>query len=56
VDKIVEKAVCKSVFLTILHCILSTELTKTHSFRLFFGDFDKIRKANVNVHFYSPSA
>jgi len=35
VGKIAEKAVCKSVFL----CILSAELTKTHSFRLFSGDF-----------------
>jgi len=25
--------------LTIWHCNLSTELAKTHSFRLFFGDF-----------------
>jgi len=33
-----EKAVCRSVFLTIWHyCIFSTELTKTHSFRLFFS-------------------
>jgi len=29
-----QKAVCKSVFLTKWHCILSAELTKTHSFRL----------------------
>jgi len=30
----------RSVFLTIWHCKLSAELTKTHSFRLlFFGDF-----------------
>jgi len=36
VGKIAEKAVCKSVFLTIWHCILGAELTKTHSFRLFF--------------------
>jgi len=28
VGKIAEKAVCKSVFLTIWHCILSAELTK----------------------------
>jgi len=34
-----EKAVCRSVFLTIWHCILSAEITKTHSFRLLFGDF-----------------
>jgi len=38
VGKIAEKAVCKSVFLTIWHGILSAELTKTHSFRL-LGDF-----------------
>jgi len=25
--------------LTIWHCILIAELTKTHFFRLFFGDF-----------------
>jgi len=25
--------------LTIWHCILSAELTRTHSYRLFFGDF-----------------
>jgi len=25
--------------LTIWHCILNAEVTKTHSFRLFFGDF-----------------
>jgi len=37
--KIAEKAVCKSVFLTIWHCIFSAELTKTHSFRLFFQRF-----------------
>jgi len=29
----------KRVFLTIWHCILSAEFIKTHSFRLFFGDF-----------------
>jgi len=34
VGKIAEKAACRSVFLTTLHCILSAELTKTHSFRL----------------------
>jgi len=28
-----------SVFLTIGHCILSVELTKEHSFRLFFWRF-----------------
>jgi len=39
VGKINEKAVCRSVFLTTWHCILSAELTKTHSFRLFFSDF-----------------
>jgi len=41
VGKIAEKAVSKSVFLTIWHCILrhcilSAKLTKTHSLRLFF--------------------
>jgi len=25
--------------LTVWHCIMSAELTKTHSFRLFFCDF-----------------
>jgi len=34
VGKIGEKAVCRSIFLTTMHCILSAELTKTHSFRL----------------------
>jgi len=34
-----KKAVYRSVFLTIWHCILSAELIKTHSFRLLFGDF-----------------
>jgi len=39
VGKIAEKPICRNVFLTIWHCILSAEL-KTHSFRLFFfGDF-----------------
>jgi len=33
VGKIAEKAVCKSVFLTIWHCILSAEITKMRSFR-----------------------
>jgi len=37
--KIVEKAIFRSAFLIVWHCILSAELTKTHSFRLFFGDF-----------------
>jgi len=36
IAEIAEKAVCRSVFLTIWHYILSVELTKTHSFRLFF--------------------
>jgi len=31
-----EKVVRRSVFLTVWHCILSSELIKTHSFRLFF--------------------
>jgi len=39
VGKIAETAVRRSAFLTIGHCILSAELTKTHSLRLFFGDF-----------------
>jgi len=30
-----QKAVCRSVFLTIRKCILSAELTKTHSFSFF---------------------
>jgi len=34
--KIADKAVCRSVFLTTWHCLLSAELTKTHSFRPFF--------------------
>jgi len=36
--KIAGKAVCRCVFLTTWHCVLSAELTKTHSFKLFFGD------------------
>jgi len=36
VSKIAEKAVCRRVILTIRHCILSAELIKTRSFRLFF--------------------
>jgi len=32
----IDKAVCRNVFLTIWHHNLSTKLTKTHSFRLFF--------------------
>jgi len=39
VGKIVKKAICKSVFLITGHCILSAELTKTHSFRMFFRRF-----------------
>jgi len=39
VYKIAEKALCRSAFLTTWHCILSAQLTKRHSFRLFFGDF-----------------
>jgi len=38
VDKIAEKAVGRSVLLTIWHCILSAELTNTPS-DYFFGDF-----------------
>jgi len=36
--KIAEKAICRSVFFTTWHCILSAE-SKMHSLRLFFGDF-----------------
>jgi len=32
-----KKAVCRSVFLTTWHCILSAQFTKTHSFRLLFS-------------------
>jgi len=39
VGKIAEKAVCKSVFLTIMALFLSAELTKTHFFRLFVWRF-----------------
>jgi len=39
VGKITEKAVCRSVFLITWHCIWSAELTKTHSYRLFFWRF-----------------
>jgi len=37
VGKIAENTVCRNVHLTIWHCILSVELTNTHSFRLFFA-------------------
>jgi len=39
VGKIGEKAVCRNVFLTTWHFIFSAELTKTHSYRLLFGNF-----------------
>jgi len=39
VGKITEKEVRRRVLLITWHCILSAELVKTHSFRLFFGDF-----------------
>jgi len=39
VGKIGEKAVCRSAFLTTCHCILSAELIKAHSFRLFVCRF-----------------
>jgi len=48
VGKITEKAVRKSVFLTTWHSIFSAELTKTHSFRLFFGDFALWVKCSSN--------
>jgi len=40
VGKIAEKAVCRSVFLAMWHCILSAELTKLYPFRLFFSGSD----------------
>jgi len=40
VGKITEKTVCRSVFLTTWRFILRAELTKVHSFRPFFDDFD----------------
>jgi len=39
VAKSPEKAVCRSIFLTTWHSILSAELTKTHPSRLFFWWF-----------------
>jgi len=46
VGNIAEKVVCRSI-LTILHCIFSAELTKTHSFRLFlFGNFAHWARSN----------
>jgi len=40
VGKIAEKAVCRSLFLTTWHCMLSAELTKYALFQtVFFGDF-----------------
>jgi len=37
--KLPKKAVCRSVYLTTWHCILSTELTKRTPSDCFFGDF-----------------
>jgi len=42
VGKITENAVCRRVFLTTWHCILSAKLTKPHSFGLFFGDYESL--------------
>jgi len=39
-----------SVFLTTWHCILSAELTKRHSFRLFFGDFFHWTEKSLSVN------
>jgi len=44
------RTVCRSVFLTICHCILSAELTKTRSFRqFFFGNFAHWDEIKVDV-------
>jgi len=39
VGNITGRVVCRSVFLTMWPCIWSAELTKTHSFRLFYWRF-----------------
>jgi len=42
--------------LTIWHCILNVELIKTHSFRLFFGDFAHWVVTYLDViHFFKKS-
>ena len=40
--KIAEKAVWRSAFLTIWHCILNADSTKTHSFTLLFLQFCRL--------------
>jgi len=45
-------AVCRSVFLTTCHCILSGELTKTLSFRLYFWRFCLL---GTSWNFFSPT-
>jgi len=49
VSKIAEKAVCRRVILTIRHCILSAELIKTRSFRLFLLEMNAISQS-VEFH------
>jgi len=50
------KATCGSVFLTTWHRILSTELTKTHSFRLFSAilptGMDLILLKSISIQFF----
>jgi len=50
-----QKAVCRSVFVTIWHYIFSAELTKTHSTVFFFGNFAlwvNGDKSNLNNRFF----
>jgi len=54
VGKIAVKAVRRSVFLIIWQCIFSAELTKTHSFRLFFDDFANWVYSMMKITPYRP--
>jgi len=49
VGKIAEKAVCRSVFLTMWHCILSAVLTKTHSFRPIISPPNQLECSSICV-------
>jgi len=51
--KIAKKAVCGSVFLTISHCILSAELTKTHSFNCFLAILPTILSGSCIIKWLS---
>jgi len=47
--KISEKLACRSVLLTIWHCILSIKLTKTYSFRVFLWRFCPLGGVYIRV-------